>query len=87
MRVNAAPIPEAGADRVICFGQSLILQGSGGTAYQWTPPTYLNNATLPNATSTPDRDIFYVLSILSDANGCAGLTTDTVKIHVTPPIQ
>jgi gliding motility-associated-like protein len=87
VRVNAAPIPEAGADRVICFGQSLVLQGSGGTAYQWTPPTYLNNASFPNATSTPDRDIFYVLSILSDANGCAGLTTDTVKIHVTPPIQ
>ena len=87
VRVNAAPIPDAGSDRVICYGQSVTLQGSGGTVYQWAPSTYLNNASLPNAISTPDRDIFYVLSILSDANGCAGLTTDTVRIHVTPPIQ
>lgn len=87
VRVNPAPIPNAGPDKVICYGQSTPLQGSGGTVYRWTPATYLNNPTLPNAISTPDRNIFYVLSVLSDANGCAALTTDTVRIDVTPPIQ
>jgi gliding motility-associated-like protein len=87
VRVNPAPVPDAGPDRVICYGQSVTLQGSGGTVYQWAPATYLNNPALPNAVSTPDRDIFYVLSVLSDANGCAALVTDTVRIGVTPPIQ
>ena len=87
VRVNAAPIPDAGPDQIICYGQSTRLQGTGGTVYQWNPATYLNNPSLPNAISTPDKDIFYVFSVLSDANGCAALTTDTVRIHVTPPIQ
>jgi gliding motility-associated-like protein len=87
VRVNPAPVPDAGPDRIICYGQSVTLQGSGGTVYQWAPATYLNNPSLANAISTPDRDIFYVLSVLSDANGCAALVTDTVRIGVTPPIQ
>ena len=85
--VNPAPIPNAGADIFICYGQSATLNGSGGTVYRWSPATYLNDATLPNAVSTPDRNIYYVLSVLSDANGCAALVTDTVFIDVTPPIQ
>lgn len=85
--VNAAPVPNAGPDIFICYGQSATLQGSGGTVYKWTPSTFLNNTTSPNAISTPDTDITYVLSILSDANGCAGLVTDSVHIDVTPPLQ
>lgn len=87
VNVNPAPIPNAGADIFICYGQSATLNGSGGTVYRWTPSTFLNNPALPNAVSTPDRNIFYVLSVLSDANGCAALVTDTVVIDVTPPIQ
>jgi gliding motility-associated-like protein len=85
--VNPAPIPNAGPDIFICYGQSATLNGSGGTVYRWSPSTYLNNPALPNAVSTPDRNIYYVLSVLSDANGCAALVTDTVMIDVTPPIQ
>ncbi|MFM7645713.1 MAG: gliding motility-associated C-terminal domain-containing protein [Sphingomonadales bacterium] len=85
--VNPAPIPDAGSDIFICYGQTATLNGRGGTVYRWTPSTYLNNPNLANAVSTPDRNIYYVLSILSDANGCAALVTDTVAIDVTPPIQ
>ncbi|MFM8591503.1 MAG: gliding motility-associated C-terminal domain-containing protein, partial [Sphingomonadales bacterium] len=85
--VNPAPIPNAGADIFICYGQSATLNGSGGTVYRWSPTTYLNNPNLSNAVSTPDKNIYYVLSVLSDANGCAALVTDTVAIDVTPPIQ
>jgi gliding motility-associated-like protein len=87
VNVNAAPVPNAGPDIFICYGQSATLQGSGGTVYKWTPSTFLNNTSSPNAVSTPDTDITYVLSILSDANGCAGLVTDSVHIDVTPPLQ
>lgn len=85
--VNPAPVPNAGSDIFICYGQSATLNGSGGTVYRWSPSTYLNNSALPNAISTPDRNIYYVLSVLADANGCAALVTDTVMIDVTPPIQ
>ena len=34
--VNPTPIPNAGPDADICFGQNARLSASGGTSYQWT---------------------------------------------------
>ncbi len=87
VNVNAAPIPDAGTDGYICYGQTYQLQASGGTQYQWTPGTYLNSATIANPVAAATKDITYTLSILSDANGCPSLTTDEVYVDVTPPIK
>jgi gliding motility-associated-like protein len=87
VNVNAAPIPDAGADGFICYGQTYQLQGAGGTQYLWTPGTYLDNNTVNNPVSTPTKDITYSLSIVSDINGCASLVSDDVTIDVTPPIK
>ena len=87
VKVNAAPIPNAGPDEFICYGQKHQLQASGGTMYSWTPATYLNNPLLANPVASAGRDIIYTLSILSDNNGCASLTTDQMRIDVTPPIK
>lgn len=87
VRVNAAPIPNAGVDGFICFGQTYQLNASGGTQYSWSPTNYLNNPVSANPISTPTKDVTYTLSILSDANGCASLITDQIRIDVTPPIK
>ncbi len=87
VNVNAAPIPNAGVDGFICYGQTYQMQASGGTVYSWSPNTYLNNASIANPISAAGRDIIYTLSILSDINGCASLTTDQIRIDVTPPIK
>jgi gliding motility-associated-like protein len=85
--VNAAPIPDAGPDGSICFGQTYQLQGSGGVQFTWTPSTYLNNTTISNPVSNPVKTITYTLSQVIDAIGCKSLTTDQVTIDVTPPIK
>ncbi len=87
VNVNAAPIPDAGADGFICYGQSYTLQPSGGTVYAWAPTTYLNNPNSTNPVSTPVKDITYTMSIVSDVNGCASLVTDQIYIDVTPPVK
>lgn len=87
VNVNTAPVPNAGADGFICFGQTYSLQASGGTQYSWSPTTYLDNPSISNPISIPTKDITYTLSVLSDINGCASLTTDQVRIDVTPPIK
>ncbi|MFM7672214.1 MAG: gliding motility-associated C-terminal domain-containing protein [Bacteroidota bacterium] len=87
VNVNLAPIPNAGPDGFICYGQTYQTQASGGVQYSWTPATYLSSTTLPNPISTPSKDITYTLSILSDANGCASLVTDQMTIDVTPPLK
>lgn len=87
VNVNTAPVPNAGPDGFICYGQNYRLQASGGTQYTWSPSTYLDNTAVGNPLSTPPKDIVYTLSIMSDANGCASLVTDDMRIDVTPPIK
>ena len=87
VNVNAAPIPNAGTDGFICYGQTHPLQASGGTQYSWSPITYLDNASIANPISAAPKDFTYTLSIVSDINGCASLVTDQVFIDVTPPIK
>jgi gliding motility-associated-like protein len=87
VNVNPAPIPNAGPNGFICYGQTYQLQGSGGVQYRWTPSTYLSSTTVANPISTPSKDVTYTLSILADANGCASLVTDEMTIDVTPPLK
>ncbi len=86
VNVNAAPIPDAGADGYICYGQTYQLQASGGTDFRWTPSTYLDNPNIASPVSTPDKTTTYTLSV-TDANGCNSLVTDEMKVDVTPPIN
>ena len=84
--VNPAPVPNAGADADICFGQNAQLSASGGTSYQWTPSTYLSSTTIPNPTVIqPQQTTQYTLQV-KDANGCTSLVSDNVLVRITPSI-
>lgn len=87
VNVNPAPVPDAGVDGFICFGQTYQLQGAGGVQYSWTPATYLDNALLASPVSSARETITYTLSILADANGCPSLVTDNMVLDVTPPVK
>lgn len=87
VNVNPAPIPDAGVDGYICYGQTYQLQASGGNVYNWTPDTYLSNTSISNPITSATKDITYTVSIVSDINGCASLITDQVYVDVTPPIK
>ena len=87
VNVHAAPIPNAGPDGFICYGQTYTMQASGGVTYAWSPTSYLNQSSSPTAVVTPPRTTTYTLSVLTDINGCPSLTTDAMTLDVTPPIQ
>ena len=87
VNVNSAPVPDAGPDGFICYGQTYQLQGSGGVQYTWTPSTNLSSTTISNPISSPVKTITYTLSDVIDAIGCKSLTTDQVTVDVTPPIK
>ncbi len=84
--VNPAPIPDAGPDGDICYGQSDTLQGSGGTQFLWSPPVYLNTTSGANPVATPTITTIYTLSVI-DAVGCPSLVTDNVKVVVSRPLR
>lgn len=71
---NAGP-----SDTSVVLGQPLQLNGTGGTIYNWTPVTYLNNPNISNPVSKPLDSIIYFLKV-SDSSGCFGY--DTIKVRL-----
>ncbi|HSV89312.1 MAG TPA: gliding motility-associated C-terminal domain-containing protein, partial [Bacteroidales bacterium] len=81
----------AGADRIVCDGQSVTLGdspaasgGSGlGYTYLWSPATGLNDPTLPNPTLVATQNQTYTLRV-TDIQGC--FAEDQITITVNPPV-
>ncbi len=86
--VNGPPVPNAGPDVTVCFGQPVQLNGSGGVTYFWSPPTYLSNANVFNPIATiPNAGVYkYVLSV-GGIGGCTSAATDTMAITVLAPLK
>lgn len=82
--VHPAPVPNAGNDIKICYGDDVQLQGSGGVSYQWAPSQGMQSA----ETATPlirnlTESTTYSLSVV-DNNGCPSVSPDEVRVTVTP---
>lgn len=74
LRVFADAGPE---DTSVVVGQPLLLEGTGGITYDWSPPTYLNDPNIPRPIALPQDDIDYVVRV-ENAAGC--FDTDTIKV-------
>lgn len=88
VNVIAPPVPNAGPDAIVCYGNTLRLSGSGGTDYQWSPATYLSSATVPNPVVNiplPGTYLYYL--DVTTLNGCKSNRRDTVKITILPPVK
>ena len=79
--VNSLPIADAGNDTMMCIGNSVQLNASGGISYLWSPSATLNNSTISNPLSNSLGTITYSVSV-TDANGCKN--TDSVQVIVNP---
>lgn len=79
--VNVAVIvADAGPrDTSVVLGQPLQLFATGGTKYEWSPATYLNNTRIANPISLPQNDIEYSVKV-SDNNNC--FSFDSIRVHV-----
>jgi len=83
--VNPAPIANAGENITICFGKSVQLKGSGGSQYQWSPDTNLNNAQISNPlVIQPPSTVTYSLEV-TDKKGCTSLKSSHITVAVTSP--
>lgn len=84
--VHPNPIVDAGPDRTVLAGDSVILYPSIITtnpSILWTPPTYLSNAGILNPAAKPPQDQLYTLNVTS-VYGCYG--KDEVQIFVAAGI-
>ncbi|MFT4526264.1 MAG: gliding motility-associated-like protein [Bacteroidia bacterium] len=73
----------AGPDLQVCFGDDIVLQGSGGITFSWDPPTYLDNSNEQLPISTPDQDISYTVTV-TDVHGCVASDDMNVTVMASP---
>jgi PKD repeat protein len=86
------PVPDAGNDTSICNGESVILGasptatgGSGTYSYQWTPTTYLDNATAANPEATPPISLTYNLKVIDASSACeSGVDQINITVNNVP---
>jgi gliding motility-associated-like protein len=82
--VNSIPVANAGADpAAICNGQSVVLNGSGGATYSWSPSAGLSDPSIANPTASPSATTQYTLTV-SNASGCT--STDVVQVSISNSI-
>lgn len=73
----------AGPDKTIVSGQSVLLEGSGATTYSWTPTNTLDNSSSQTPSANPTETTQYTLT--GSRNGCT--STDFVTVFIVEPIQ
>ncbi|MEJ7768852.1 MAG: gliding motility-associated C-terminal domain-containing protein [Chitinophagaceae bacterium] len=79
VRVFPGAILEAGSDQTICEGNSILLQATDASSYQWNPGKGLSSTTIRNPIASPADSTLFTLTII-DKNGCA--KTDSLRINV-----
>jgi len=87
VKVQPPPVPFAGNDTSICFGNTLTLHGSGGLIYQWSGKGLVSgtNTAAPIFTANLPGKYPVVLSV-TDAFGCRSVRNDTVLVTVLAPV-
>lgn len=80
LKVNPLPFVEAGDDVTLNVGETTQFSGMGEETYQWTPPIYLDSATIYNPIAQPLFTTVYTLTTQSD-KGC--IASDSLTVNVT----
>jgi len=82
----AAPVADAGADRAVCTGDNVTLNGAGGNAFAWTGPpgaVFLPNENVQFPEVTPAVAGVFTVEV-TDTNGCTDTDTATVTLQPQP---
>lgn len=75
----------AGNDTVVCVGQSVPLQATGGGTYAWSPAALLADPTSATPlASPPDTTIYHV--VITTPQGCVVEDSLTVAVQFGPPV-
>lgn len=81
LTITVLPLPsiDAGTDQTLNQGESVMLVGSGGSTYNWTPAAGLSNPSVYNPVASPSTTTIYYLTGY-DALGCSGLDSVTISV-------
>jgi gliding motility-associated-like protein len=81
--VNQLPTIDAGTNILLCPGNSVSLNATGGISYVWSPVTELSNPNISNPVASPSAITTYSVTG-TDANGCRNTDSVLVSFAITP---
>lgn len=73
----------AGIDTIIWRYDTIQLNASGGTSYQWSPPDFLSCDNCPNPLANPDSSVTYFLTV-EDGQGCTDYDSLVIFVRDKP---
>ncbi len=76
--VNPLPTADAGTDNTICFGDCILLSGSGGNTYVWS-----TGESIASISVCPTTTTIYSLTV-TDVNGCIDTDEITISVNQAP---
>jgi hypothetical protein len=81
ININVVTIsPDAGNDQSICIGDSVQLNASGGTEYEWLSNNTLNDTSIYNPIAKPTINTKYYVLV---SNGVCKQKIDSVEVFIT----
>ena len=85
--VKTVPYPKALAskDTSICYGDAIQLFVTGGAAYSWTPPGFVDNPASATPKVKPLTTTNFIVGS-KEFKGCPKPVYDTVVVSVIPPV-
>ncbi len=83
VNVYPNPVADAGQDTTICYSNTATLHATGGTTYQWSPTSTLNDYTAQNPYATPLDTTTYYVTVTNDWS-CTSVDSVTVNVLEGP---
>jgi gliding motility-associated-like protein len=77
---NTSLVADAGNDTIVCLGDQISLNGTGGTFFYWWPEEGLSNPTISNPVAMVTELITYVLTT-TEPGGCISKDSITLSVH------
>ncbi|GDX51088.1 hypothetical protein LBMAG27_01350 [Bacteroidota bacterium] len=84
--VYQIPMAAAGPDVDLCEGGFVQLNANGGTSYEWSPQTGLDNPYISNPMASPSLSTTYIVNV-GNQNGCYRQDTININIHLKPNVN
>jgi gliding motility-associated-like protein len=67
-------------DTAICPNNTVAMNITGGTKFDWTPGTFLSDSTTTNPVSSPVTNVDYIV-VVYDQYGCKDTVYSSIRIH------
>ena len=84
--VNPLPTILAGPDTLVCEGENIQMNASGGATYTWDPPAGLSAPNISNPILTVTGTQTFTITS-TDANGCTNSTSTTITLDPPPTVD